>query len=219
MKGSGVIGVMGVAALALALSAPAQALQKKAQPQGSGAETKAKAACLTCHTAEARAFLGYLPVPQIAGAPADYIQNQLKAYAEGRRQPEIWKAKNPKAHTVAESEMKAVAEYFSGLPAAPHPEGAAELVALGGKIFHNGAENDVPPCAQCHGDQAKGEGMFPRLAGQWRHYLIAKLLHMESERGQGPEGADDSSQIMKPVAKSMTKEQILAVTAYLSSLK
>ncbi len=220
MKGFGVTVLTGVAALALALSAPVQAEQKKAKPPAFNAAAKVKSECLTCHTPEARAFLGYLPVPQIAGAPADYIQNQLKAYAAGRRQPDIWKAKYPKVHSIPEEQSQAVAEYVSSLPPASHPDGAPDLVEQGEKIFHNGApENDVPVCAVCHGPEAKGDGMFPRLAGQWRHYLIAKLLHIDRERGQGPEGAEDTSQIMKPVAKTLTKEQILAVTAYLSGLK
>jgi cytochrome c553 len=219
VKGFRVKVVICAAAAAFAFSATADAQQKKAKPQAFSAEAKVKSECLTCHTADARAYLGYLPVPQIAGAPSDYIENQLKAYAEGRRQPEIWKAKYPKVHVVPEGEMKAIAAYVASLPAAAHPDGASDLIEQGDKIFHNGApENDIPVCAACHGDQAKGEGMFPRLAGQWRHYLIAKLLHFDRERGQGPNG-EDNSQIMKPVAKALTKEQILAVTAYLSSLK
>jgi cytochrome c553 len=254
MRGFGVIVLVGAAFAALAISASAEAPDKKAnsaatearrkqtnsepaearhktaakarhrkakaKPQVFSAEATVKSDCMTCHTSGARTFLGYLPVPQIAGAPADYIEIQLKAYAEGRRQPDIWKAKYPNVHGgLSENQAKAVAEYVSSLPPAPHPDGAADLIEAGDKIFHNGAENDVPVCAMCHGDEAKGNGMFPRLAGQWRHYLIAKLLHMDRERGQGPNGAEDNSSIMKPFAKALTKEQILAVTAYVSSLK
>ncbi len=244
MRGFGLRAVIGAAALTFAFSAaadvqvktadpaPAEARLKKATPAKArlrkarakphvfSAEATVKSECLTCHGGNARAFLGYLPVPQIAGAPVEYIQNQLKAYAEGRRQPDIWKAKYPDIHGIPEKQIKPIAEYVNSLPPASHPDGAADLVAQGDQLFHNGApDNDVPVCAMCHGPEAKGDGMFPRLAGQWRHYLIAKLLHIDRERGQGPNGADDTSSIMKPVAKALTKEQILAVTAYLSSLK
>jgi len=244
MRAFGVMAVIGAASLALAYSAPAKALNKepaptwaearqekansaltkvrhkKAKPKAFSAEATAKSDCLTCHTRGARSFLGYLPVPQIAGLPADYIQIQLKAYAEGRRQPDVWLPRYADVHGIPEKQGKAIAQYISGLPPSPHPDGSADLVEQGDKIFHNGApENDVTACAVCHGPEAKGDGMFPRLAGQWRQYLIAKLLHFERERGQGKLGAEDNSQIMKPVAKSLTKEQILAVTAYLSSLK
>jgi cytochrome c553 len=219
MKGLGVKLGIGAVALALALSAPAQARHQKAS-HGEGAEAKVHAYCMTCHSRGARGFLGYMPVPQIAGLPAEYIQIQLKAFVERRRQRNLWFIRYGKVHGIPESQRKAIAEYVSSLPAVSHPSGSSDLAAQGEKIFHGGApDNDVPACAVCHGPEAKGDGIFPRLAGQWRPYLIAKLVNWEKERGLGPEGADDNSQIMKPIAKSMTRQQIQAVTAYLSSLR
>ncbi len=77
----------------------------------------------------------------------------------------------------------------------------------------------MPACAVCHGPEAKGDGIFPRLAGQLRPYLIAQLTNWDKQRGLGPNGADDNSHIMQPIAASLSPQQIKAVTAYLSSLK
>jgi cytochrome c553 len=219
MKGLSVKLALGAVAAALALSAPAEARYQRAS-HGGGAEAKVHAYCMTCHNSGARGFMGYMPVPQIAGLPAEYIQIQLKAFVERRRQRNLGFIKYDRVHGIPEGQRKAIAEYVSSLPPSAHPSGSSSLVAQGEKIFHGGApDNDVPACAVCHGPEAKGEGIFPRLAGQWRPYLINKLANWDRERGLGPNGGDDNSQIMKPIAKSMTKDQIRAVSAYLSSLK
>ncbi len=220
MKGISVKLAMGAAAVALALAAPAEARYQRASHGGFSAEGKVHAYCMTCHSRGARGFLGYLPVPQIAGLPAEYIQIQLKAFVERRRQRDLWFVKYNRVHGIPESQREAIANYISSLPPVAHPGGSSELVAEGEKIFHGGVpDNDVPACAVCHGPEAKGEGIFPRLAGQWRPYLINKLVNWEKERGLGPLGADDNSTIMKPIAKSLSRDQIKAVTAYLSSLR
>ena len=177
---------LGAAVAALALSAPAEARYQKAS-HGGGAEAKVHAYCMTCHSRGARGFQGYLPVPQIAGLPAQYIQIQLQAFVERRRQRDLYFVKYNRVHGIPESQREAIANYISSLPPAPHPGGSSDLVAQGDKIFHGGApDNDVPACAVCHGPEAKGEGIFPRLAGQWRPYLINKLVNWEKERGLGP---------------------------------
>jgi cytochrome c553 len=219
MKGLSVKLAMGTALLALSLAAPAEARYQGAR-HGGGAEAKVHAYCMMCHNRGARGFMAYLPIPQIAGLPSEYIQIQLKAFVERRRQRNLGFVRYSKVHTIPEGQRQAIADYISSLHPVAHPSGSSDLVARGEKIFQGGApENDVPACAVCHGPEAKGEGIFPRLAGQWRPYLIAKLKNWEKERGLGPEGADDNSQIMKPIAKSLSQEQIKAVTAYLSSLR
>ncbi len=103
----------------------------------------------------------------------------------------------------------------------PKPLGGApkELVAEGKTIFEQGVPSaNVPACASCHGPEAKGNGDFPRLAGQLDDYIISKLTNWTKERGQNP-AEPDTSAIMAPIAHQLTKEQIAAVAAYLSYLE
>jgi cytochrome c553 len=94
-----------------------------------------------------------------------------------------------------------------------------ELVATGKKIYEEGVTaSDVPPCASCHGPEGKGNGPFPRLAGQLNDYIMRKLTNWDKERGQDPANPDTSA-IMQPIAHSLTESQIAAVTAYLSYLE
>jgi len=103
----------------------------------------------------------------------------------------------------------------------PKPLGGApkQLVAAGKKIFDEGVpEAGIPQCSACHAPDAKGNGEFPRLAGQLHDYMFRKLVNWSKERGQDPANPDTSA-LMEPIAHSLTKDQIEAVAAYLSYLE
>jgi cytochrome c553 len=87
------------------------------------------------------------------------------------------------------------------------------------KIYADGLpEANVPACAACHGPEAKGTGLFPRLAGQLNDYIFRKLTNWSNERGQDPANPDTSA-IMEPIAHNLTEAQIAAVVAYVSYLE
>ncbi len=175
--------------------------------------------CRTCHGVQGQGFRGAFPMPQLAGQQPEYIENQLHAFIERRRtNPVMFNV----AHVLSPSMVEALAEHFHELN--PKPLGASggapkELVAEGKTIFEEGVPSaDVPPCASCHGPDAKGNGAFPRLAGQLNDYIHNKLLNWTKERGQNPENPDTSA-IMAPIAHKLTDQQIAAVAAYLSNLQ
>jgi cytochrome c553 len=175
---------------------------------------------MLCHGRGARGFVGYRPIPQLAGQQPEYIQIQLTAFAERRRLRDLGYIKYENVHKLTPDQRSALGEYMSKLEPVTHKSAPDALIAAGEKLFHQGApENDVPACLVCHGANAKGDGIFPRLAGQLRPYLIGQLTDWDSQRGLGPNGKDDNSRIMAPIAKSLTAQQIKEVTAYLSSLK
>jgi cytochrome c553 len=76
----------------------------------------------------------------------------------------------------------------------------------------------VPACASCHGPEARGDGQFPRLAGQLNDYVIRKLINWDKERGQD-KANPDASAIMQPIAHELNEAQIKSVAAYVSQLK
>ena len=115
--------------------------------------------------------------------------------------------------------VTALAAYFKNLD--PKPLGGAprELAATGKRIYQEGiAGTDIPACASCHGEDAKGQGAFPRLAGQLHDYILNKLMNWSKERGQDP-ARPDTSAIMEPIAHGLTRPQIAAVAAYLSHVE
>jgi cytochrome c553 len=171
--------------------------------------------CETCHGASGRGFYGYYPIPRLAGQQPAYIENQLRAFTEHRRTNRIM---FNVSHVLSPAMLTALATNFHDLDPKPVGSGQKDLAAAGKKIYEQGvADKDVPPCASCHGPEAKGDGEFPRLAGQLSDYIFKKLTNWSSERGQDPKNPDNSA-IMQPIAHSLTEAQVKAVAAYVSNL-
>ena len=207
------------AALALAvliISAPAHA-QGKATPGVSAQTLKAKTDyCKTCHGIDGQGFRGSFPMPRLAGQQPEYIANQLEAFIERRRtNPVMFNV----SHVLDPAMVKALAEYFKDLNPRPLGGASKELAADGKKIYEEGVPSaNVPPCASCHGPDAKGADAFPRLAGQLHDYVYRKLTNWDKERGQDKANPDTSA-IMQPIAHDLTAAQIKAVAAYVSQLQ
>jgi cytochrome c553 len=195
-----------------AISASAYA-QGKATPVISAQVLKAKTDyCKTCHGIEGQGFRGAAPMPRLAGQQPEYIKNQLQAFIERRRTNPVM---NNVAHVLSPEMVTALSNYFKDLNPKPLGGGGAskELAPEGRKIFEEGIPSaNVPPCASCHGDDAKGNGEFPRLAGQLPDYIFRKLTGWDEERHS------ESSAIMQPIAHELTEAQIKAVAAYVSEL-
>ena len=184
----------------------------------SSSELQAKLTyCENCHGASAQGFHGYYPIPRLAGQQPEYVKNQLEAFVEHRRTNNIM---FNVAHELSPAMADALTESFQNLNPEPLTTFAPEdLMVAGKRIYEEGlSQSDVPPCAGCHGPEAKGDGQFPRLAGQLSEYVVNKLINWTKERGQNPEKPDTSA-IMQPIAHSLTEPQINAVAAYLNHLQ
>jgi len=203
--------VLAAAVFAVVGVPAAHALDKAVSPQ----ELKAKTDyCKTCHGLSGQGFRGSFPMPRLAGQQPEYLQNQLQAFIERRRtNPVMFNV----AHVLSPPMLAALAEHFKDLN--PKPLGGApkDLVPEGKKIYQEGV-GSVPPCASCHGAEAKGADAFPRLAGQLNDYVIRKLTNWDKERGQNKDKPDNSA-IMQPIAHDLTEAQIKAVAAYVSQLE
>lgn len=174
--------------------------------------------CEVCHGASGRGFVGYYPIPRLAGQPVEYIENEIKGFSEHKRvnttSPAATNVMFNVGHVLSPEMIKALATKFHDFN--PKPVGGApkEAMATGEEIFKNGIlRANVPPCASCHGAKAEGNGPFPRLAGQLYPYVVAQLTNWGHER------AEQNAQIMAPIAHELTKLQIEAVAAYVSGLQ
>lgn len=205
MKGRSMRLALPTAILAIVLSAPGRAedaVKAGFSPQALQAKIEY---CKTCHGVSGQGFHGSTPIPRLAGQQTEYLENQLRAFIERRREN---KYMYNVAHVLNPAMQTALAKHFHDLN--PKPLGGApkELVATGKKIYE----------ASCHGPEAKGNGEFPRLAGQLHDYIFNKLVNWSSERGQDLKNPD-SSAIMQPIAHNLTKSQIAAIAAYLNHLE
>lgn len=205
-----------ISALVILAAEPVVAEQKEGDvlPQALKAKTDY---CKTCHGLDGQGFRGSFPMPRLAGQQPEYLANQLQAFIERRRtNPVMFNV----AHVLDPSMVKALAAYFQNLNPKPLGGGGASkaLVPDGKKIYEEGvASANVPPCASCHGPDAKGADAFPRLAGQLPDYIYRKLTNWDKERGQDKDRPDNSA-IMQPIAHDLTEAQINAVAAYVSQV-
>lgn len=171
--------------------------------------------CSTCHGLSGQGYRGFYTMPRLAGQQREYVVNQLKAFAGRKRKSQFM---YNVAQSLNPSMMSSLAAHFSSLN--PNPLGGARklLAAEGRKIYEEGIpEANVPACMACHGPEAHGRGEIPRLAGQLPEYLASNLANWDTERRPGSD--PDGSSLMSPISHSLTKPQVAAVTAYVSTLK
>jgi cytochrome c553 len=167
--------------------------------------------CEVCHGVSAQGYLGYYPIPRLAGQQIAYIENQLKGFTERKRTSNIM---FNVGHVLSPPMITALATSFHDLNPKPLRGAPKELVALGKQIYEEGVPSaNVLACASCHGKGAKGDGQFPRLAGQLAAYVSLQLTNWSKER------SETTSDIMAPIARGLTEAQIKAVAAYVSYLE
>lgn len=170
--------------------------------------------CKTCHGLSGQGYRGYFPMPRLAGQQVEYLENQLRAFIERRRVNPIMANV---AHALSPSMVGALAAHFRHLD--PRPIGGAprNSLALGKRIFDDGLpDSNVPACSACHGSDGRGQNEIPRLAGQLYEYTVAQLTGWSKARGQGTKV--DTSAIMAPTAHNLSRPQVEAVAAYVSTL-
>jgi cytochrome c553 len=199
--------------LAMTFSISAQA-QERSKTTASGFEAKLEY-CKTCHGLSGQGYLGYFPMPRLAGQQPEYIEAQLRAFIERRRtNPIMFNV----AHVLSPSMISTLANNFHHLNPPPFGGAPGRASSVGKKIYDDGLpESNVPACSACHGAGGHGQNEIPRLAGQLYAYTVGQLTGWSKERGQGT--AVDTSAIMAPTAHNLTRSQVEAVAAYVSSLQ
>jgi len=84
-------------------------------------------------------------------------------------------------------------------------------VKKGEALANSGSK--VTRCSVCHGSDLQGMGPVPGIAGRSPSYIARQLHDMQSGTRKGPWVI-----LMQPVVDKMTGDDILNVTAYVSSL-
>ncbi|WP_244522083.1 MULTISPECIES: c-type cytochrome [Bradyrhizobium] len=170
--------------------------------------------CKTCHGLSGQGYRGYFPMPRLAGQQQEYLQSQLRAFVERRRVNPIMANV---AHALSPSMVAALASHFRHLDPRPIGGAPSRSLAAGKRIFDEGLpEANVPACSACHGSDGRGQNEIPRLAGQLYEYTVGQLTGWSRVRGQGT--SVDTSAVMAPTAHNMSRSQIEAVAAYVSTL-
>lgn len=87
-------------------------------------------------------------------------------------------------------------------------------IAKGKALVETGGSGKTIQCSICHGDDLKGLGNTPRLAGLHPIYLVRQFYLFKDGRRNGID-----AQLMKKTVANLTEEDYVNISAYLSSLE
>jgi cytochrome c553 len=154
------------AAMMLAMAACSED-REPAAPAADAAAGKsiAEANCAGCHGLDGRGAAG--DIPNLAAQPAQYLEEALRAYKEGRRNHA---ALQDLASGMSGQDIRNIAAYFSALP----PVASMEVPPdpADDSSYQAGAQVALI-CFDCHGDKGYStKPGIPSLAGQQPAYLI-----------------------------------------------
>lgn len=86
-------------------------------------------------------------------------------------------------------------------------------IAKGEALVKTGGSGKTIQCAICHGDDLKGLGEVPRLAGLQPVYIARQLICMQNGSSAG-----NAAALMKKVVANLSEDDIISISAYLGSL-
>jgi len=87
-------------------------------------------------------------------------------------------------------------------------------VKKGETLVKTGGGGRTVQCGICHGPNLEGSGPVPDLAGRDPSYVVRQLYDMQVGARHGTWSA-----LMKPVVEKLTAEDLVAIGAYVASLK
>lgn len=167
--------------------------------------------CSVCHgpggTTSSELF------PHLAGEPAPYFINQMKAFRDKSRADEnarrfMWGI----ASRLSDEDIQQLAAFYESQPPV-HPGKASDQnkYESGKNIFMNGnPDKGVPPCMSCHGEKGEGKEATPRLGGQNEAYLKRQLkVFYGNER--------PAATAMHAIVKGLSEEDIEAIAVFLQA--
>lgn len=177
--------------------------------------TAAKLAADVCASCHGPSGISVSPAfPRLAGQKADYIEAQLKAFRDRSRgdpmaQAFMWGMTSQ----LTDQMIAGLAAYYASQKPARGISGDPKRVRAGETIFLQGISTEnVVACQTCHGPQAEGNAIIPRLAGQHAEYVVKQLGLFKSELR-----AEANAPIMHGVSNGLTFDQMEAVAAYVAS--
>ena len=201
---------IGLGAVLIGCSALAAAQGATAAGGRTPGEEKAINLCSTCHGPRGISTSPEFPI--LAAQREGYIVAQLDAFqAKTRKEKAAHDFMWGIAGNLDAAMITSIAAYYASQPPAPGEPGNPVLVAKGRQLFEKGVpERSIPPCASCHGADAKGVADFPRLAGQHAKYVVRQIEFIQ--------GLVRAAPVMHGIVKDLTPGEIQAIAAYVQSL-
>lgn len=171
------------------------------------AKTIVASICANCHGMDGNSTAPNFP--KLAGRHPEYLVRELKEFISGKRKSEIMA---PIAAALDPDDFKALGAYFGAQKPTSGQVLDPQAAASGKTLYQDGnEEKGIPACAGCHEADGSGNKRFPRLAGQHREYLIEQMFNFKKDVRN-----DNSSRLMREVAKLLSDDDIKSVAEFLT---
>jgi cytochrome c553 len=174
-----------------------------------GGTDKAVNLCSSCHGPRGISISPEFPT--LAGQPEAYLTAQMKAFRDrARADKEAHQFMWGIAAQLDDPTIEGIARYYSAQTPPPARSVNPTLASEGEELFHRGApDRGIPACATCHGQDAEGDGIQPRLAGQHAKYVAKQLRYMQTRERE--------PSVMRGIIDALTTEEREAVAAYVQA--
>lgn len=157
--------------------------------------------CAVCHGTDGKGKKEGVPV--LAGQNPKYLFIQFEKFLTGHRTEPVMQSL---AKNLTEQDKINIALFYSSKETAANNLSVSEDDKSAGLTIYK------KQCSSCHGEDAKGHGEFPRIAGQNQAYSI-KSLHAFRKKG-----GERENDLMRALVNKLTDEEIRQVSAFLSSI-
>jgi cytochrome c553 len=155
--------------------------------------------CANCHGDEG---VSKTPeVPNLAGQNPAYLLEQIRKFGSGERKDQFMQGL---IKVLKDEERVQIALYYASVPVVPSPADATKA-AQGKTLF-------AKLCVRCHGEQARGNELYPRLASQKMPYLQTSITRYRDNTGVR------NNQLMTIATAPLKNEDIAALANYLTQL-
>lgn len=248
MSQARVLGMISVAALAVAAAAYAQTTVTplpeeapvEAAPLTSAAEdagpatwgdaeagaTKA-AACAACHGPDGNP--SDPQYPRIAGQSERYIAHQLALFKSGERHSGMAAVMKPFADPLSSQDMRDIGAFFAtqtsgagvadDTPVTSGPNEGLRFYEIGEKLFRSGdLARGIPACLACHGPDGAGNPGPAYPHIGGQQSAYTQRRLEEYRAGTTSEADPHLFNVMATVAADLTDEEIGALASYLQGL-
>jgi len=182
-------------------------------PDWPASDDSVLATCARCHGLDGHGR-DMRALPILAGQKPGYLANALRAFRSGERHSGIMQAV---ATALRNGDIRRLARHYGEARRNPlPPPPTSEMLERGRALARDGsAGRKIPACSACHGPwPEKRNPFFPDLRGQPADYIRTQLHLFKA----GERGGSEYRELMRPVARVLTDEDIEAVAAYYASL-
>ena len=164
--------------------------------------------CYSCHGLAGLSTTSQFP--KLAGQNVEYLTKQMFNFQTRARRSVVMEEQMA---GLTGNEVEALALYFSRQASSAEAVENPRALALGRKIYFDGnPQKGVSACASCHGPNARGAQMLPRLAGQHATYIERQL------RAFIARSRTNDRYKMHMVARGLVNEEIQSVAYFISGM-